>query len=107
MAIWMQAGNVAYDNLSDEQAEVLDNCEPQDWVEVVDGDWSLQREIDLGDVITTAELTRRVQDGETEGYICFANVLDDQPGVAELKALADDEATGYFSGDRCYLYEAK
>jgi hypothetical protein len=101
MAIWMQVSDVSMAELSEKQAAAVEAMVGEDaWVEVTDGDYSIQRAIDLADVVTTAELLRRITEGETYGYIA----TDGEH--AEIAALAAEETPGYFSRQRVYLIEA-
>lgn len=117
MAIWMQAGNVAFDKLSADQVDGLERTESTDWVEVTDGDWSAQYAIDLNDVVSFAQLVARIKSGETYGYI-VANEAVDNLQIAVLQRLLDGErgdeesrpspfSMGGDSKDHIFLFEAR
>lgn len=104
MAILMQAGNISWEHLTQNQIDAIDMMDSATWLEITDGDWSLQNEIDLDAPLTTDELIAGINSGDIYGYICADKEIDGV-ALAELRALADDVTDRH--GEILFFVEAR
>lgn len=80
---YIQLGNIAYDNLSEEQAAkvaelALEQDRAADFVMITDGDESLVRAVNLGEIITPESLIDTIEDSDIQEVTVI--VSTDLPG---------------------------
>lgn len=95
--MYTQIANVITDNLTDEQQSIIDGAEMNNWIEIVDGDFSAQYELDFNDIIDTATLIARIEAGELDGALEANKEFPDD--IAAILPFVE-EKDAYWAGNR-------
>ena len=75
---------------------------PEDFVEVTEGDASLQKDVDLGEILSADELLALQAEG---GYYEFIEICSDEghPEIGKL-SITGKEIKSYWKGERVFEY---